>query len=53
MVHAFLSGRATAFMILNMEAEGRVKEWLPDIMRVTEKRWKKAKVEHLIEEITN
>ncbi|KAG1794184.1 FAD dependent oxidoreductase [Suillus plorans] len=49
MVHAWLSGKALADMVLGREAEGRLGEWFPDIMRVTEKRWKKAKVENLLD----
>lgn len=48
MVHAWLSGKALAEMILGREAKGGLGEWFPDIMRVTEKRWKKAKVENLL-----
>jgi len=49
MVHAWLSGKALADMVLGREAEGRLGEWFPDIMRVTEKRWKKAKAENLLD----
>jgi hypothetical protein len=45
MVHAWLSGKALAEMVLGREVE----EWFPDIMRVTEKRWKKAKAENLLD----
>jgi glycine/D-amino acid oxidase-like deaminating enzyme len=49
MVHAWLSGKALAEMVLGREVEGGLGEWFPDIMRVTEKRWKKAKVENLLD----
>ncbi|CAL1696967.1 unnamed protein product [Somion occarium] len=42
MVHAWMSGKALAFMVLNDE-EG-VREWFPEILRVSEKRWKKADI---------
>ncbi|KAG1775000.1 FAD dependent oxidoreductase [Suillus placidus] len=45
MVHAWLSGKALAEMVLGREVE----EWFPDIMRVSEKRWKKAKAENLLD----
>ncbi|KAK7688053.1 hypothetical protein QCA50_008423 [Cerrena zonata] len=40
MVHAWMSGRALASMVLNDE-EG-IKDWFPEILRINEKRWKKA-----------
>ncbi|KAG1720741.1 hypothetical protein EDB19DRAFT_1775556 [Suillus lakei] len=49
MVHAWLSGKALTEMMLGREVEGRLGEWFPDIMRVTEKRWKKAKAENLLD----
>lgn len=49
MAHAFLSGRAVAYMVLNRE--DKIKEWFPDALRVTEQRWKKARAEDLVEEI--
>jgi hypothetical protein len=45
MVHAWLSGKALAGMALGCEVE----EWFPDIMKVTEKRWKKAKAKNLLD----
>lgn len=46
MVHAWMSGKAVAYMLLDREDE--TTEWFPDILRVTEKRWKKANVDNLL-----
>ncbi|KAH9923353.1 FAD dependent oxidoreductase [Fomitopsis serialis] len=46
MVHAWMSGRALAYMILDQE--DALEDWFPDILRVTEKRWKKASVDTLV-----
>ncbi|KAI0825326.1 FAD dependent oxidoreductase [Trametes gibbosa] len=46
MVHAWMSGKALAHMVLDREDE--IQEWFPDVLRVTEKRWKEANVENLI-----
>jgi hypothetical protein len=51
MVHAWLSGKALADMVLGREVEGKLGEWFPDIMRVSEKRWKKAKAENLLDDL--
>lgn len=51
MAHAYMSGKALAFMLLDLEEEANLSEWLPDVMRVTVNRWKKAKVEDLLEEL--
>ncbi|PIL30769.1 hypothetical protein GSI_06937 [Ganoderma sinense ZZ0214-1] len=45
MVHAWMSGKALASMVLDRDEE--VREWFPDILRVTEKRWKEANIEEL------
>ena len=47
MVNAWMCGRALACMMLGREAEreARLREWFPDVMRVTEKRWRKASLE--------
>ena len=45
MVHAWMSGKALASMVLDRDEE--TKEWFPDVLRVTEKRWKDAKIEDL------
>lgn len=42
MVHAWMSGKALAFMVLNDE-EG-IKDWFPEILRINERRWKKADI---------
>ncbi|RPD70826.1 FAD dependent oxidoreductase [Lentinus tigrinus ALCF2SS1-7] len=47
MVHAWMSGKALAHMVLDKEDE--IREWFPDILRVTEKRWKEANMEKLFE----
>jgi hypothetical protein len=44
MVHAWMSGKALAHMVLGHVED----EWFPNILRVTEGRWKKAKVENLM-----
>ncbi len=43
MVHAWMSGRALAYMVL-----GKDVDWLPAPFRVTEKRWKKANIASLL-----
>ncbi|KAI5998841.1 FAD dependent oxidoreductase [Pisolithus albus] len=47
MVHAWLSGKALAGMILGTEREDRLLEWFPDALRVTPARWRRAKLEAL------
>ena len=47
MVHAWMSGKALAHMVLDRDDEN--KGWFPDILRVTEKRWKEANMEKLFE----
>ena len=42
MVHAWMSGKALAFMVLNDE-EG-IKDWFPEILRINERRWKRADI---------
>lgn len=46
MVHAWMSGKALASMVLNDE-EG-IKDWFPEILRINEKRWKKADIVNFI-----
>ncbi|KAL6301008.1 FAD dependent oxidoreductase [Sparassis latifolia] len=46
MVHAWMSGKALAYMVLGRE--GEIEAWFPDILRVTEKRWKAASVDDMI-----
>ncbi|KAI0668610.1 FAD dependent oxidoreductase [Trametes maxima] len=46
MVHAWMSGKALAHMILDKENE--IVDWFPDILRVTEKRWKEASLDKLV-----
>jgi len=53
MVHAWLCAKALAFMVLGTEEEGKLKEWFPEIMRVTEARWRKANVEDFLQEWGN
>ncbi|KIK93832.1 hypothetical protein PAXRUDRAFT_828573 [Paxillus rubicundulus Ve08.2h10] len=49
MVHAWMSGKALAEMILGREREGNLAEWFPEILRVTTGRWKKARAENLLD----
>ncbi|KAF9223828.1 FAD dependent oxidoreductase [Gyrodon lividus] len=49
MVHAWMSGKALAEMVLGREREGNLAEWFPDILRVTAGRWKKARAESLLD----
>ncbi|KAI0089885.1 FAD dependent oxidoreductase [Irpex rosettiformis] len=46
MVHAWMSGKALAHMVLDKDAE--IKPWFPEILRTTEERWKKANIEDLL-----
>ncbi|TFY53148.1 hypothetical protein EVJ58_g9614 [Rhodofomes roseus] len=46
MVHAWMSGKALAYMVLDQE--DALEGWFPDILRVTEKRWKKASADKLV-----
>ena len=46
MVHAWLSWTALAWMVL--DREDALEGWFPDILRVTEKRWRKASVDTLV-----
>ncbi|KAI6040658.1 FAD dependent oxidoreductase [Pisolithus marmoratus] len=47
MVHAWLSGKALAGMILGAEREDRLSEWFPDALRMTHARWQRATLEAL------
>ena len=42
MVHAWMSGKALAHMVVDDDAS--IKGWFPEILLVTEKRWKKADI---------
>lgn len=46
MVHAWMSGKALAHMVLGREED--IEGWFPNILRVTEKRWKKADIVDMI-----
>ena len=46
MVHAWMSGKALAAMVLDQEDD--IKSWFPEILRITEPRWKKANLEEYI-----
>ncbi|KAH9891207.1 FAD dependent oxidoreductase [Cubamyces lactineus] len=46
MVHAWMSGKALAHMILDKDDE--IRDWFPDILRVTEQRWKNADFDRLV-----
>ncbi|KAJ3541813.1 hypothetical protein NMY22_g3750 [Coprinellus aureogranulatus] len=39
MVHAWMSGKALAFMVLGEEVDS----WFPEVFRISEKRWKRAR----------
>ncbi|EJF55756.1 nucleotide-binding domain-containing protein [Dichomitus squalens LYAD-421 SS1] len=45
MVHAWMSGKALAYMLLGKEDQ--ISGWFPEMIRMTEKRWKKASIEEL------
>jgi len=49
MVHAWMSGKALAGMVLGTESKDEQGgQWFPDILRVSERRWKKANMEDLL-----
>ncbi|KAI0757542.1 FAD dependent oxidoreductase [Daedaleopsis nitida] len=48
MVHAWMSGKALAYMVADREED--IRDWFPDILRVTEKRWKAANMAKLFEQ---
>lgn len=48
MVHAWLCAKAVASMVLGTEVEEQTSSWFPEVMAVTEARWKKAKMEDLM-----
>lgn len=50
MVHAFMSGKALAYMVLGIEDDVHMGEWFPNAFRITQDRWKAAKIEDLLEE---
>ena len=47
MVHAWLCGKALAYML--SDAEDELAGWFPRMLCVTEERWKKAKLEEFLE----
>lgn len=49
MVHAWMSGKALAEMVLGREREGNLAEWFPEILWVSTDRWKKATPEALLD----
>jgi hypothetical protein len=65
MVHAWMCGKALAFMVLGLdngpisshdaqrqgEGESWLREWFPDVFRVTEKRWRHSQIENLFASI--
>lgn len=53
MVHAWLCGRALARMILGVETRDEIDPELPEPFLITEKRVKEAKVEDLVQRISN
>jgi FAD dependent oxidoreductase len=60
MVHAWMSAKALAYMVLGLDkddmkgpdemdkSDDSLREWFPDVFRLTEERWKNAGVEDLI-----
>lgn len=44
MVHAWQSGKALAYMVLGLDEL----DWLPEVFRISEERWKDAEIEDLI-----
>lgn len=46
MVHAWMCGKALASMVLGQDEE--IQDWFPETLRITEERWKKAKLEEFI-----
>ena len=46
MVHAWMCGKALASMVLDKDDE--IEAWFPEVLRITEARWKKAKLEDFI-----
>jgi len=53
MVHAWMCGKALAAMALDREVDEGLAGWFPDAMRISEKRWKKASPERLLEMLSN
>ncbi|KAI0307404.1 FAD dependent oxidoreductase [Multifurca ochricompacta] len=51
MVHAWLCAHALALMVLGLEEEEGVCTWFPDEYRLTEKRWKNATLERLMDRL--
>jgi glycine/D-amino acid oxidase-like deaminating enzyme len=56
MVHAWMSAKAVAYMVLGLDKDhmessdevNHVGEWFPDVFRLTEERWKNTGLEDLI-----
>lgn len=59
MVHAWMSGKALAYMVLGLDghtagypskrgAEENLEEWFPDVFRINEKRWHNTGIEDLV-----
>jgi glycine/D-amino acid oxidase-like deaminating enzyme len=49
MVNAWQSGRALAYIVLGVEKEEKLEEWFPAVMRVSERRWKNASIEKMLD----
>jgi glycine/D-amino acid oxidase-like deaminating enzyme len=49
MTHAWLCAHALALMILGIEEEERMRMWFPDEFRLTEKRWRSASIERILD----
>lgn len=46
MVHAWMCGKALASMVTNREED--IREWFPEMLRITEERWKKATMDEYL-----
>ncbi|KAI0027001.1 FAD dependent oxidoreductase [Vararia minispora EC-137] len=49
MVNAWQSGRSLAYILLGVEKEEKLEEWFPEVMLVSEQRWRKASIGRLLE----
>ncbi|KDQ55012.1 hypothetical protein JAAARDRAFT_135046 [Jaapia argillacea MUCL 33604] len=49
MVNAWMCGKALAYMVLDVEEQNKVSDWLPETYRISQRRWRNANVESLLE----
>lgn len=45
MVHAWLSGKALAYMVMGLDG---IEEWFPEVFKISEERWREAEFEELM-----